>query len=152
MSKVVDLDKKLSDDDRAYLKERSRLWEIDENDRKFKQGKYADDFVPEFQPGYTVAAPPIEPGSEADNPPTFVGARPYGVDRGVWGGSTGLTEQEALAGNAGEPHSTQEEVEEVDVDELTVEQLKDELHALDLPVSGNKKELQDRLQKALEDQ
>lgn len=151
MSKQVDTTVPLSDEDREYLKQRSRHWEIDENDRVHKKGKYAEDADTEFTPNYTVAAAPITPGSAADNPPKFVGARPHGVDRGVWGGATGLTEDEALAGNAGEPHHTQKsatddavkaedaEAEEgVAIDDLTDEQLKAELAERSLPTDGDR--------------
>lgn len=147
MSKNVNLEKPLSDEDRDYLNSRARSWEVEDNDRKFKKGKFADKYEEEFTPNYTVAAAPIEPGSAADNPPQFVGQRPYGVDRGVWGGSTGLSEQEALAGPAGEPHSTQ--VEEVDAEDLTVDELKDELRDRDLALDGNKADLVKRLKAAM---
>jgi hypothetical protein len=90
MSKDVDLSKPLSESDREYLAQRARNFDIEENDRQFKKGKFADDFEPEFTPNYTVASAPVEPGSDADHPPKFVGVRPHGVDRPVWGGSTGL--------------------------------------------------------------
>lgn len=150
MSKAIDLSKPLSDEDRQYLKERSDHYAIQENDRVHKNGEFAEDFEPEFAPNYTVAAAPIEPGSDADNPPKFVGQRPYGVDRGVWGRSTGVSEDDALAGQAGEPHHTQEEAETFDVDDLNVEDLKAELAARDEPTTGNKADLQKRLKKALE--
>lgn len=102
MSKEVDLSVPLSDEDRAYLQQRSRHYDIEENDRVFKRGKFAEDYEEEYKGTNTVAQAPIEPGSDADNPPRFVGVRPYGVDQAVWGGSTGLTEAEGkeLAGEA----------------------------------------------------
>jgi hypothetical protein len=152
MSKVVDLDKPLSKEDREYLNSRARGWEVEENDRKFKKGKFAEDYEEEYRGTNTVAAPPIEPGSPADTPPQFVGNRPYGVDRAVWGGSTGLSEQEAYAVTAGEPHATVDEVEEVAPEDMTVEELKDELRERDLPVSGDKAELVKRVKKALKEE
>lgn len=204
MSKTVDLDKPLSDEDREYLLGRARGWEVEENDRRFKKGKFAEDFVEEFKGTNTVAAPPIEPGSDADNPPTFVGQRPHGVDRAVWGGSTGVTEQEAYARTAPEPHAEvgpapddnpqwQEhqlsnpestaaaspaaqaasddddddvnddddtvsdddddvQVVEVAPEDLTVDELKDELRARELTLEGNKADLVKRLKKALKEE
>jgi hypothetical protein len=152
MSREVDLSKPLSDKDRKYLQDRSDYYAIQENDRVHKKGQFAEDYEEEFKPNYSVAAPPIEPGSEADNPPQFVGQRPYGVDRGVWGGSTGLSEQEALAGESGEPHHTQEQTEEADPEDLTVDELKDELRERELPLDGNKADLVKRLKKALKEE
>lgn len=169
MSKDVDLSKPISDEEREYLKQRARHFDIEENDRQFKKGKFAEDHEEPYRGRNTVAAPPIEPGSDADNPPRFVGNRPHGVDRAVWGGSTGLSEQEAYAQTSGEPHAEQEELdlggvptvggkqvkesdepEEVAVEDLNVEQLKEELRKRDLPVGGNKDELVERLNEALE--
>lgn len=178
MSKQIDLTKKLSDEDREWLRERSRQHDIDENERVLNDGKKSkDDDEPEFVPRNTVAPLPIEPGSPADNPPRFVGQRPYGVDRAVWGGSTGLEEQEAYERTSGEPHAqigsppdddpkwkqpklanpestaaASDAVEEVDIKDLNVEELKEELRERDLPVSGDKAELQKRLRKAQKDE
>lgn len=182
MSKVVDLSQPISDEDREYLKQRSRHYDIEENDRQFGKGKFSEDHVEEYKGTNTVAAPPIEPGSAADNPPRFVGNRPHGVDRAVWGGSTGLSEQEGYAATAGEPHadgsdqrSTEapeditdpdeaaykepgsddagdEEPEPTAVEDLTVPELKAELKARGLHVSGDKEELVARLNSALEEE
>lgn len=158
MSKDVDLSKPLSEEDRAYLLSRARGWEVEENDRQFGVGKFADDYVAPFNPSNNVAKPPIEPGSEADNPPEFKGQRPYGVDRAVWGDSTGRTEEEAKALEAGDLVDSPEGDAEagdadgddaVSIDDLDVEELKAELRKRELPVSGNKAELKDRLQAAL---
>ena len=188
MSREIDvLGAPLSDEDREYLKQRSRHYDIEENDRIFGNGKFAekgdDEVEPVFAPTPTVPQPPIEPGSAADNPPRFVGNRPHGVDRAVWGGATGLSEQEAYEATAPEPHtevvatdddlawqeaklanpeSTQtasdpapardgEGDDEPDaIDELNVEELKDELRERDLSTSGNKQELRDRLREAVD--
>jgi len=153
MSKQIDLDKPLSDEDREYLLSRSRYYDVEENDRQFKKGKFAEDKEPKFQPANTVAAPPIEPGSDADNPPRYVGARPYGVDRAAWGGSTGLSEQEAYVATAPEPHTEVEgQVQEVAPEDLNVEELKDELRERELPLDGNKADLVKRLKKALKEE
>lgn len=109
MSKAVDLTKPLSEEDVKWLQERSRQHDIDENKRILAEQSGEEQEAPPdvvFAPTPTVAAPPIEPGSPADNPPRFVGQRPYGVDRAVWGGSTGLTEQQAYGYTAAEPHTT----------------------------------------------
>lgn len=183
MSKNIDLTKPLSDEDRDWLKQRSRLDDIAENERVLNDGKKSKkgDDEPEFVPRNTVAAPPIEPGSAADNPPQFVGQRPYGVDRAVWGGSTGLTEEEAYERTAREPHAevgpapdddprwqqpklanpestasasdaAAAEYEEAEPEDLTVDELKDELRARELPLDGNKPDLVKRLKKALREE
>lgn len=187
MSREIDvLGAPLSDEDREYLKQRSRHYDIEENDRIFGNGKFAekgdDEVEPVFAPTPTVGAPPIEPGSDADRPPQFVGNRPYGVDRAVWGGATGLSEQEAYEATGPEPHAevvatdddpewqeaklanpestktasdpapAQEDPEDEPdaIDELNVEELKDELRERDLSTSGNKQELRDRLREAVD--
>lgn len=124
MSKNVDLSKPLSDEDREYLKQRARHYDIEENDRVHKKGKFVeakkgDDPDLVFAATNTVPTPPIEPGSAADNPPRFVGNRPYGVDRAVWAGSTGLSEQEAYAATAGEPHESVDAKEQEAPEDVT---------------------------------
>lgn len=136
MSKEVDLTTPLTDAERAYLEQRSRHYDIEDNDRQFKVGKFADDFKEEYKGTNTVAPNPVEPGSDADNPPAFVGVRPHGVDRAVWGGATGLD-------------APSDDAPAASVDDLSVEELKDELKDRDLSTSGNKHELQKRLKSAV---
>lgn len=158
MSKAIDFTKPITDEERQYLHSRSDYYAIEENDRVHGKGKFAEDYDPGFVPDHTVGAAPIEPGSAADNPPQFVGQRPHGVDRGVWGGSTDKTEAEALAGNSGEPHHTQiptlhdgdAEAEAVAVEDLSDEQLKVELEDRKLETTGDHDELVARLNEALE--
>lgn len=158
MSKAIDFTKPITDEERQYLHSRSDYYAIEENDRVHGKGKFAKDYDPGFVPDHTVGAAPIEPGSAADNPPQFVGQRPHGVDRGVWGGTAGKTEAEALAGNSGEPHHTQveapvaeeHEVEEVAVQDLTDAQLAEQLTIRKLDTTGDHDALVARLNEALE--
>lgn len=162
MSKNIDLEKPLSDEDREYLKLRSRHADIEENDRIFGNGKFAEDHEEEYRGTNTVAKPQVEPGSPADNPPSFVGVRPYNVDPAVWGGVTNLTEQEATAqesgdgddldgvdSDLGDDNSDDDDDSDVAIEDLTVDQLKEELKSRNLKVSGNHAELVERLSEAL---
>jgi hypothetical protein len=136
MSKDIDLDKPLSDEDRAWLKDHSQLDLIAENDRKFKEPEESDPDAPQVSP----ADPPRfwEPGKEPEQ--RFV-QRPFDPQ---------------VSGHFASKAEDGDEVKEVDegegeivgLEDLTVEELKDELRELGLSTSGSKKELQERLQKA----
>lgn len=142
----INFDKRLSDEDREYLLSRSRQDLVEENDRKFPaKGKKAADEEPPYEPPYTVAPPVFDPNLEVEGQstaefhnPTVMPPRPG--DR---------VDGSAEARGAGPLVVAEQEAE---VDELNVEELKDELRARDLPVSGDKKELQKRLNKALKDE
>lgn len=125
MSKAVDLSQPLSDEDRAYLQSRSCTWEIEENDRQFKRGKFAepseDEVETVFTPTNTSAPVSIEAGSDADNPSRFVGQRPG--DPAIWGGATGRTEEEAKALEAGDLLSLPDPEDDGDGDAASIDDL-----------------------------
>ncbi len=131
MGRNIDLTKPLSKDDEAWLRERSRGWQVDENkrflaDKDNKEHEPGEVEPPEWTPTNTVAAVPFD--GEQPNPrqvPSPVGMESHG----------GVVAEEDYA-----------------PEDLTVEELKDELHLRELPVSGNKDELVKRLKKALKDE
>jgi hypothetical protein len=134
MSREIDLDKPLSDEDRAWLKDRSQLDVIAENDRKFKE---PGDEEPEVSDdGGQDLKSPADPGKsweEGTEPPIQFAQRPF--DPPVTGAFAGAT----IVGEEGETEEAD------DLDEWTVEELKDELRSRDLSTSGNKQELVKRL-------
>lgn len=128
----INLDKKLSEKDREYLLGRSRNDLVEDNDRKFpKKG----DGEEAYQLPYTVAAPQVEPDAVEFHTPQPVPPRPGDRIDG------------AAEARGADPLVVAEE--EATVDELNVDELQAELRARNLPVSGNKKELQKRLDDAL---
>jgi hypothetical protein len=147
MSRNIDFDKPLSTEDRAWLHEWSMDWRIAENDRKFSEtvqnisgpvitqnpdNAIANPRLPHNFPEEKVATGPVYP--VANHPQIQQYANTVGQ----------------LPGTTVEP-APQPEPEAVDIEDLTVDELKSELKNLDQPVTGNKAELQDRLTKALED-
>lgn len=148
MSKDIDLSKPLSEEDEAWLLERSRGWQIDENKRILADAEEAkkervkgEAPEEEWKPSYTVASPPFD----APGPSTRQVPRPVGIE--------GRPQVEP-AGELGDaqPVAVEEVDEEVPVEELTVEELKEELRGRELPVSGNRDELVKRLNKALKEE
>lgn len=134
MGRQIDFEKPLSEDDKAWLRDRSRGYEVDENERQFSDDPDAP-VVPEqeWTPGNRPAAESFEePGPNPRQVPF-----PVGVDG------------EHINRTAGDG---EEAVEEVDPEDLTVDELKDELRQRDLPVSGNHAELVKRVKKALKDE
>jgi len=127
MSREIDFDKPLSDEDKRWLHERSLDYHIEENERKFGQAKVHAEGLPVKVeiPGLEVPEPPAQP--------TFA---PGWVPEVTPSGTTEVAE---------------EEVEEVAPEDLTVEELKVELRERNLPTDGNKAELIKRLNKALKD-
>jgi hypothetical protein len=147
MSKEIDLDKPLSDEDREWLHARSQDSVIEANDRQFKDE--GEDDEPEVdedggQEFKTTAAPQSwEPGTAPTH--QFV-QRPYDppVEGAVVKGE--LVTEETIA--AQEAAASGEEVEaDDDLDTWTVDELKDELRAHGESTSGNKEELIKRLRK-----
>jgi hypothetical protein len=138
MGRQIDFSKPLSDDDEAWLRERGRGWQVDEAERVLadeKEGHKAEGGPSEIE--WTPSNRP--PADFFDEP----GPNPRQVPRPV-GEREELTSPD-LEGEG-------EDVEEVAPEDLTVEELKDELHARELPVSGNKDELVKRLKKALKEE
>jgi SAP domain len=128
MGRNIDLTKKLSDEDKQWLIDRSRGYEVDENERRLADDP-KDEGGPselEWEPTTRYADAPFDEPS----PNTRQVPRPVGVS-------------EELASPDAE--------EEVEVDDLTVEELKDELREFGEPLDGNKADLQKRLKKALKD-
>jgi hypothetical protein len=129
MGKAIDFDKPLSDEDKAWLRSRSRSWQIDEHERRLADKKSKGDVEPvddEFPPPYTVGQPPFD--EPTDN--TRQVPRPVG--------------EHELLDSPGEKGDGAED----DLEDWTVDELKDELRERDLPVSGNKDELVKRLKEA----
>lgn len=136
MGRNIDLTKPLSDDDEAWLLERSRGWQVDENkrflaDKDNKEHEPGEVEPPDWEPTNTVAHPPFE--GEQPNPRQV--PSPVGLEY-----------------HAGEPVDGQGVGDDYAPEDLTVDELKEELHARELPVSGNKDELVKRLKKALKDE
>jgi len=143
MSKAIDLEQPLSDEDRAWLKERSLIHEIEANDRLFGKDEPEEPEIDEelgSQKLVTTAAKQFwEPGTE---PETKYVQRPY--DAQVTGHfAPEVTPEGAQAG-------TQSAEAEEDIQYLTIDELKEELRARDLSTSGNKETLVNRLQDAVD--
>jgi hypothetical protein len=134
MGRQIDFDKPLSDENKAWLRDRSRGYEVDDNERRFSDDPDAP-VVPDtdWTPSNRMAAEPFdEPGANPRQVPFPVGVDGEHVDRSAGG--------------------YDDQTEEVAVEDLNVEELKAELHERDLPVGGNKEELVKRLKKALKDE
>jgi hypothetical protein len=134
MGRQIDFDKPLSEEDKDWLRGRSRGYEVDESERQFSDDTDAP-LVPEteWKPANRSANESFdEPGPNPRQVPFPVGVDGEHVDRRA--------------------DSPDEDVEEVDPEDLTVDELKDELRQRDLPVSGNHAELVKRVKKALKDE
>lgn len=139
MGKNIDFTKPLSEEDEEWLRSRSRGYEVDEHKRRLEDAERAKEAVPveeaEWEPSNRMAPESFEePGPNPRQVPFPVGVDGEHVDRSASSGSA----------------QSEEPAEEVDVDDLTVDELKDELRARDLPVGGNKDELVKRLREAEE--
>lgn len=139
MSRQIDFDKPLSDEDKKWLHEWSQDWRIAENERKF--GKKVDLTTPVDTDALLAKAglevPPPPPGpTQVAGQPLSQGSEEHHTNRDH--PLTGVVDDD-------------EPVEAVDIEELTVAELKAELADLKLSTDGNKKELQERLAEALKD-
>jgi hypothetical protein len=137
MSRKIDFDKPLSDEDKEWLHGWSQDYLIDENARKFDKA-YQKSTGPEI-PRIEVNAP-AAPRDPRDFPNDKVATGP------VYPTDVNAGQVQQYADTSSKPVE-----EEVDINDLTVDELKDELRKLDEPVSGTKDELVKRLSKALED-
>lgn len=126
MSKQVDLEKPLSDEDRDYLESRAMHREIAENDARFADG----DPVSE-RSGLTGEEPAY--GVPAGSHPEAVGVGQGGV----------LARSDPAADRRAAESAADDEEDEYS--EMTVAELQDELEKRDLPKSGKKAELAARL-------
>ena len=152
MSKDIKFDgKPLSEEDKEYLRSRSRGWEIDEYERRLADEGKLDLPEPEVQPSErnTVAGEFFEGGDGIHVPSPLVD-HPVAV---AYDSDVPDEDQEVVQDNpALDPSrvsADENEGEEVDIEELHVEDLKDELRSRGESTSGNKAELQDRLREAL---
>jgi hypothetical protein len=128
MSRQIDFEKPLSDEDKEWLHEMSLDWRVEENNRRFdKEYQESEGFKPDPEVNNAANVPRLPANFATDQ---FATGPVYPVVEPV---------------NA--PAS--ESVEEVDVEELTVDELRDELRGLGESTSGTKAELQKRLTKAL---
>jgi hypothetical protein len=149
MSKEIDLDKPLSDEDRAWLHERSLDHQIQANDRQFKDAPEAEvepevsedggqDFVT------TGAKAPWEEGQE---PVQQFAQRPYDPPMsGNWDPGPVVSEEDVEAQQAA-AEGKDAPAPDDDLDQWNVEELKDELRSRGESTSGNKDELIKRIRK-----
>lgn len=142
----IDFSKKLKDEDRKWLLNNSRKDLVDQND--MEHAKSGDDDEEKFEQNYSVAPPSFDAGTGSFHAPSPVPPRPTDRQSGI----AEVTDTNVTADPTPvvPPLVTEGDEEEAEVEELTVEQLKEELRIRDLPVGGDKKELQKRLNKALE--
>ena len=131
--KNIDLTKKLSDEDRAWLKEWSMRDAIEANDRQFGVK-------------HPVEAPNLKAhewfdGQEAkERHESKFAQHPLDPEiTGHWAHQTIVPSET--------PEQPEEEAEEIQY--LTIDELKEELRARDLSTSGNKQDLVDRLEDAV---
>lgn len=165
MSKQVDLDKPLSDADKLHLHERSLDYLIEENERRFKQEKAhaAGQPVKVEIPNLEVPPPPPNPravsGQTLESGPVVSEEDAKAADKAAQEDAKRIAKEYEEAQEAREEAfkrsqptksspSTSED-EDVDVDDLTVEELKDNLREFGESTSGSKAELQARLKKAV---
>lgn len=126
MSKQIDLTKPLSDEDRQYLEDRARHYEIAANDAEHAGAELPPEYL-----GLTGGEPAF--GVPADSHPEGVGL-----------GEGTLRPTNPHATVADESAPTEEDSED-SYDDMTVAELQDELENRELPKSGKKAELIARL-------
>jgi hypothetical protein len=128
--KNIDLTKKLSDEDRAWLKEWSMFDLIQANDREFLP-------PPEPEAPNLKAHEWFQTPEDKEKHEVKFAQHPLDPEiTGHWSGQHIV------------PDPVEEE-EPVDIQYLTTEELKEELHARGLSTSGNKQALVDRLEEAV---
>jgi hypothetical protein len=128
--KNIDLTKKLSAKDRAWLKEWSMFDLIQANDREFGVEQPVE--APNLK-----AHQWFDDESKEAHEPRFA---QHPLDPEITG---------HWSGQAIVPDPQKEEAEEREIEYLTTEELKEELRARDLSTSGNKQDLVDRLEEAV---
>ena len=160
MGRFINPDEPMSDEDKEFLRGRARGDEVIENERRFPpdgepEPHEAAGFMPS-KPGYDyhAQADKIEDagGLEVQRIPTDDQGRPMVAEYGY---ADVIAKVDDVEGDKSEDDSDDEEGIDDDilnrVMDLTVEELKDELEALDEKKSGNKDELVERLANRLQD-
>lgn len=151
MGRQIDLDKPLSEEDEQWLRQRSRGWQVDEHKRTLAdqaraEGKEVEEPEEPYKHPYTVPQPNFSDGSEN----TGIVPNPVGLVDSFEAYDPDVPDSEQKAHGVPEVVQEDEEVEEIDIDDLHVEDLKDHLRELGESTSGNKAELQQRLRERLE--
>jgi len=146
MGRQINWDKPLSEEDEKWLQDRSRGWQVDEHKRTLAdQGKIDAPEEPYKHP-YNVPQPNFSDGSENTGTVPY----PVGLVDVSEAYDSEVPDGEQKAHGVPEVAEEYEEVEEIDIDDLHVEDLKDHLRELGESTSGNKAELQQRLRERLE--
>jgi len=139
MSRVIDFDKPLSDEDKRWLHERSLDWRIEENERKFGQSDTHAEGTPINMKAVLADAGVEVP--EAPATPIYVGEQGPGTE--------GFRDHPLTGVVVASDEDEDAEEADFDVKSLTVEELRDNLREFGESTSGNKAELQKRLTKVL---
>ena len=162
MGRFINPDEPMSDEDKEFLRGRARGDEVIENERRFPpdgepEPHEAAGFMPS-KPGYDyhTQADKIEDagGLEVQRIPTDDQGRPMVAEYGYADVIAKVDELESDEPESDEPEGEGDGIDDDILDkvmEMTVEELKDELEALDEKKSGNKDELVERLANRLQD-
>jgi len=141
-------DRPLTDDEKLYLHQWSRDDLIEINERIFNQSEAHDKGEPiDVKKALDDAGIELP---ESPPEPTYVGAQ-GGVRQARDHPLTGVVDDAPVDDDATADDWDDKDVQ-AEVDEMKVDELKEYLRELGEPVSGNQKELQDRLFKALKKQ